>query len=130
MQPRFDFRGTGLGHTLRLGMWTVGFVIVNQLAFYVMVRRATAGTGAGRRRRVDASGFTVYANAFLFTQVPHSIVTVSLATATMPLSLATRRRRAAARRRPRDESDAATGRSRSSSRSRSPCSCSDRRWPP
>jgi putative peptidoglycan lipid II flippase len=33
----------------------------------------------------DASGFTVYSNAFLLTQVPHSIVTVSLATATMPL---------------------------------------------
>ena len=83
--PRVDFRGTGLGHTLRLGMWTVGFVIVNQLAFYVMVHRATAATAQVVNGVSDASGFTVYSNAFLLTQVPHSIVTVSLATATMPL---------------------------------------------
>ena len=36
-------------------------------------------------RDSPASGYTVYANAFLFTQVPHSIVTVSLATATMAI---------------------------------------------
>ena len=32
-RPRFDFRGTGLGHTLRLGVWTVLFVVVNQIAY-------------------------------------------------------------------------------------------------
>jgi putative peptidoglycan lipid II flippase len=85
IRPRFDFRGTGLGHTLRLGMWTVGFVIVNQLAFYVMVHRATSGPASVSHGESPSSGFTVYSNAFLFTQVPHSIVTVSLATATMPL---------------------------------------------
>jgi len=85
VRPRFDFRRTGLGHTLRLGMWTVGFVIVNQIAFYVMVHQATAGVAAAAHGASDASGFTVYSNAFLLTQVPHSIVTVSLATATMPV---------------------------------------------
>jgi putative peptidoglycan lipid II flippase len=85
LHPRFDFLHTGLSHTLKLGMWTVGFVIVNQLAFYVMLHRATAGTAQVVDGDSNASGFTVYANAFLFTQVPHSIVTVSLATATMPL---------------------------------------------
>ncbi len=85
IKPRFDFRGTGLGHTLRLGMWTVGFVIVNQLAFYVMVHQATAGAAQAASGAPQASGFTVYSNAFLLTQVPHSIVTVSLATATIPL---------------------------------------------
>jgi putative peptidoglycan lipid II flippase len=84
IHPRFDFRGTGLGHTLRLGAWTVGFVIVNQLAFYVMVHRATSGPASADGGVAASSGYTVYANAFLFTQVPHSIVTVSLATATMP----------------------------------------------
>lgn len=85
IRPRLDLRGTGLGHTLRLGAWTVGFVVVNQLAFYVMVHRATAGAAANAGPVSDASGYTVYANAFLLTQVPHSIVTVSLATATVPL---------------------------------------------
>lgn len=86
IRPRVDFRGAGLGHTVRLGLWTIGFVIVNQIAFYVMVHRATSGTTAGATEgSTEATGYTVYANAFLLTQVPHSIVTVSLATAVMPL---------------------------------------------
>ena len=87
IRPRMDFRGAGLGHTLRLGLWTIGFVIVNQIAFYVMVHRATSGTttAATEGSAETATGYTVYANAFLLTQVPHSIVTVSLATAVMPL---------------------------------------------
>ncbi len=40
-RPRFDFRDTGLGHTLRLGVWTVLFVIVNQIAYTVVVRLAS-----------------------------------------------------------------------------------------
>lgn len=85
LRPRFDLIHTGLGHTIHLGMWTVGFVIVNQIAFYVMVHRATAGAAQVANGVPDASGYTVYANAFLITQVPHAIITVSLATATMPL---------------------------------------------
>ena len=55
-RPRFDFRGTGLGHTLRLGVWTVLFVIVNQIAYTVVVRLASSGTAAaagGRHRLHD-----------------------------------------------------------------------------
>jgi putative peptidoglycan lipid II flippase len=81
-RPRFDFRGSGLGHTLRLGLWTVLFVIVNQVAYTVVVRLASSGTVSGRS---DGAGYTVYANSFLLTQVPHSIITVSLATAMLPL---------------------------------------------
>jgi len=88
-RARFDFRGTGLGHTLRLGVWTVAFVIVNQVAYTVVVRLASSGTadafshactpGSG-----NGTGYTIYANAFLLTMVPHSIATVSLATAMLP----------------------------------------------
>jgi putative peptidoglycan lipid II flippase len=81
-KPRFDFRGSGLGHTLRLGLWTVLFVIVNQVAYTVVVRLASTGTVGGQ---TDGTGYTVYANSFLLTQVPHSIITVSLATAMLPL---------------------------------------------
>ena len=49
-RPRFDFRGTGLGHTLRLGIWTVLFVVVNQIAYTVVVRLASSGTVGGGRR--------------------------------------------------------------------------------
>ena len=76
--PRFDFRGSGLGHTLRLGVWTILFVIANQVAYTVVTALATSGSGK------DGTGYTIYSNSFLLTQVPHSIITVSLATAILP----------------------------------------------
>jgi putative peptidoglycan lipid II flippase len=87
-RPRFDFRGTGLGHTLRLGMWTVLFVVVNQVAYAIVVRLASGGTaqalGTGGSE-TEATGYTVYAQTFLIVMVPHSVITVSLATAMLPL---------------------------------------------
>ncbi|WP_343905745.1 murein biosynthesis integral membrane protein MurJ [Nocardioides aquiterrae] len=84
-RPRFDLRGSGLGATLRLAGWTVLFVLVNQLAYVLIVRLASAGAamqaaqGAG-----GGAGYTVYSNAFLLIMVPHAIVTVSLATTINP----------------------------------------------
>jgi putative peptidoglycan lipid II flippase len=88
-RPRFDFRGTGLGHTLRLGVWTVLFVVVNQVAYTIVVRIASSGTadavaGACTRGTAEGTGYTIYSNAFLLVMVPHSIATVSLATAMLP----------------------------------------------
>lgn len=80
-RPRFDFRHTGLAHTLRLAVWTVLFVIVNQIAYTVVVRLAGGGTAEAGG---DGTGITIYSSAFLIMMVPHSIVTVSLATATLP----------------------------------------------
>jgi putative peptidoglycan lipid II flippase len=79
-RPRFDFRGTGLGHTLRLGIWTVLFVVVNQAAYFVVVNLASGGTVNGG----DGTGLTVYSSTFLIMMVPHSVITVSLATAILP----------------------------------------------
>lgn len=78
--PRFDFRGTGLGHTLRLGVWTVLFVVVNQIAYLVVTRLASGGTVEG-----GGTGNTVYSSSFLIMMVPHAIVTVSLTTAILPM---------------------------------------------
>jgi putative peptidoglycan lipid II flippase len=80
-RPRFDFRRTGLGHTLRLGTWTVLFVIVNQIAYTIVVRLASGGTTG---RDADGTGYAVYAAAFLIVMVPHSVITVSLTTAILP----------------------------------------------
>jgi putative peptidoglycan lipid II flippase len=79
-RPRFDFHGTGLGHTLRLGVWTVLFVVVNQLAFLVTTRLASSGNVGGG----EGTGNTVYSSSFLIMMVPHAIVTVSLTTAVLP----------------------------------------------
>ncbi|MFT3873645.1 MAG: murein biosynthesis integral membrane protein MurJ [Nocardioides sp.] len=86
--PRFDFGDAGLGHTLRLGMWTVLFVVVNQLAYTVVARLAGSGTAQVAldtcSPATQATGYTVYSTAFLIVMVPHSVVTVSLATAILP----------------------------------------------
>lgn len=79
-RPRLDLRGSGLGHTFRLGVWTVLFVVVNQVAYVVVQRLATSGAADSP----DGTGFTVYSFSFLVVMVPHSIVTVSLATAALP----------------------------------------------
>ncbi len=88
-RPRFDFRGAGLGHTLRLGIWTVLFVVVNQIAYTVVVRLASSGTvdsaGGSVQGAGEGTGYTIYSNSFMLTQVPHAIITVSLATAMLPL---------------------------------------------
>lgn len=79
-RPRFDFRGVGLGQTMRLGVWTVLFVIVNQAAYVVVVRLASNGTASAD----DGTGITIYSSVMLVVMVPHSIITVSLATAILP----------------------------------------------
>jgi putative peptidoglycan lipid II flippase len=61
--------------------------VVNQAAYTVVVRLASGGTAhphCGVHHHADATGYTVYASAFLFVMVPHAIVTVSLATAILP----------------------------------------------
>jgi putative peptidoglycan lipid II flippase len=78
-RPRFDFRNAGLGHTLRLGIWTVLFVIANQAAYVVVVNLASGGTAEG-----GGTGITIYSSTFLIMMVPHAVVTVSLATAILP----------------------------------------------
>ncbi|MFN8189779.1 MAG: murein biosynthesis integral membrane protein MurJ [Nocardioidaceae bacterium] len=87
-RPRYDFRDAGLGHTLRLGLWTVLFVVVNQLAYTVVARLAGGGTAEAAlgtcSPTTQATGYTVYATAFLIVMVPHSVITVSLATAILP----------------------------------------------
>ena len=86
-RPRFDFRNSGLGHTMRLGIWTVLFVVVNQIAYLIVVRLASSGTAAGGCGAIPASdgtGYTIYSSTFLIMMVPHSIITVSLATAILP----------------------------------------------
>ncbi len=83
-RPRFDFRGVGLGHTLKLGAWTLGFIIVNQVALFIIIRLASGADLEGARRGVASAGQVVYDAGFLISQVPHGVITVSLATAIIP----------------------------------------------
>ncbi|SKB07091.1 murein biosynthesis integral membrane protein MurJ [Aeromicrobium choanae] len=83
-RPRFDFRGVGLGHTLRLGAWTLAFIVVNQIAYFVIVRLASGADIEGVKQKVSSAGQVVYDVGFLISQVPHGVITVSLATAIIP----------------------------------------------
>ena len=83
-RPRLDLRDAGLGHTLRLGVWTLLFVLVNQMAYAVVVRLASSGPAETLGNEPDATGYLVYSASFLIVMVPHSVVTVSLATAVLP----------------------------------------------
>jgi putative peptidoglycan lipid II flippase len=80
-RPRFDFRGHGLGKAGELAKWTLLFVLVNQLAYAVIVNLATnaATTDGG-----DNYGLTVYSSAYLIFILPHSILTVSVVTGLLP----------------------------------------------
>jgi putative peptidoglycan lipid II flippase len=78
-RPRFDFRRTGLGKTFRLAKWTLGFVLVNQLALVVINRLASGATVGGA-----GAGLAAYYNAYAVWILPHSLITVSLATAMLP----------------------------------------------
>ncbi|WP_114560542.1 murein biosynthesis integral membrane protein MurJ [Desertihabitans aurantiacus] len=76
-RPRFDLRGVGLGRTFSLAKWTLGFVVMTQLALVVVNRLASTATTASE----TGGGLLVYQNAYLVWILPHSVITVSLATA-------------------------------------------------
>jgi putative peptidoglycan lipid II flippase len=81
-KPKFGLRGTGLGHTARLGIWTVLFVAVNQVTLVVVTQLAIAGSASDDPGA--KAGLFAYSTAMLIILVPHGIVTVSLATAALP----------------------------------------------
>jgi len=82
---RFDLRGQGLSTSSRLAMWTIGFVIVNQV-WFVIASRITTGVSAQIRHEGRPGGFglTPFLTAFTIFQLPHSVITVSLVTALLP----------------------------------------------
>ncbi|TDD27842.1 murein biosynthesis integral membrane protein MurJ [Kribbella turkmenica] len=81
-RPKFGLRGTGLGHTARLGIWTMLFVAVNQVTLVVVTQLAIAGSASADPGA--KAGLFAYSTAMLIILVPHGIVTVSLATAALP----------------------------------------------
>lgn len=70
----FRFRGTGLGQVGKLAGWTLGMLVVMQLAAWVETVVAYLASGA------DAS-IAAMQNAFLIFALPHAVVAVSIATA-------------------------------------------------
>ncbi|MFM7145099.1 MAG: murein biosynthesis integral membrane protein MurJ, partial [Actinomycetales bacterium] len=84
-RPRFDWRDSGLGHASRLAAWTLGLVLVNQLAYLVITRLTVQANVNAAAAGTVAAGLTTYQKAHLIFILPHSVVTVSIVAATLPL---------------------------------------------
>ena len=70
-----DWRHPAVRRVARLSGWTVGYVAANQLALFVVLALAN-GHGAGTP--------TAYQNAFIYFQLPHGLIAVSVMTAILP----------------------------------------------
>lgn len=81
MRFRRDLRGAGLRKAADLGVWSILFVVVNQVVFWVVVRISAFATA---NNPDEAAGLTVYTMAYMLVMVPHGVITVSLATALLP----------------------------------------------
>ncbi|MEU0830624.1 murein biosynthesis integral membrane protein MurJ [Streptomyces sp. NPDC005969] len=80
-RPRFDWKGHGLGKTVKLAKWTVLFVFANQAGVLVVTQLATA---AGKASDRNGTGFLAYSNAQLIWGMPQAIITVSVMAALLP----------------------------------------------
>lgn len=74
-RPDFRFRGVGLGETGKVAAWTLGMILVTQLAGILQSNIASLATTNGD------PGLAVLRFGWLVFMLPHSVVTVSLATA-------------------------------------------------
>jgi putative peptidoglycan lipid II flippase len=83
-RPRFRLRGSGLGTAGGLAFWTIGLVLVNQIAYAVIVRLATGVNAVSQEQGLTAAGLTAYTNAHLMFVLPHSVITVSIVAALLP----------------------------------------------
>jgi putative peptidoglycan lipid II flippase len=76
----FGWRHPAVVTLMRLSGWTVGYVITNQIALWVVLLLAN-GTKGGTR---TGGGVFAYLAAYAFFQLPHGLFAVSLMTAIAP----------------------------------------------
>ena len=72
---RFQPRHPAVKAVVRLSGWTVGFAAANQVALMIILNIARTG---------EAGAVSAYQYAFIFFQLPHGLVAVSLMTVVMP----------------------------------------------
>lgn len=84
IQPRFDFRGSGLGKTAKLAGWTVAMVLANQIALLVTARLAAGANIIASEAGVVEQGLATFDKAYLVFMLPNSVITISVVTAILP----------------------------------------------
>lgn len=82
-RPRFGVRGVGLRSVGRVGLWTLGAILLDQVAVLVTSKIATGAQAAASDDLVQSTvaGNASYTQALMVYLLPHSLVTVSIATA-------------------------------------------------
>lgn len=73
-RPTLHFRHPSFRKLWRLSVFVIGYVIVNQLGYFVVQILANEQQG----------GYTAYVNAFMFFMLPHGLFAVSIVTALLP----------------------------------------------
>lgn len=73
---RFDLHDEAVRAIMRLGSWTFGFVVLNQIALFVVLALAFGSGGTG-----PVSSYTY---AYAFFQMPYAVVAVSVMSAVTP----------------------------------------------
>lgn len=72
---RFDLQNPAVRTVVRLSGWTLGYVVTNQVAFFVVTALAW---------RAQNGAVTVYQTAYVFFQFPYGLFAVSVMTAFLP----------------------------------------------
>ena len=71
---RFEPRNEAVRSLVRLSVWAVAYVVINQIGLLIVIVLAGQDRGA----------YTAYQAAFIFFQLPHAIFSVSIMTALLP----------------------------------------------
>ena len=71
-----DFRHAAVATMMRLSSWTVGYVVANQVALWIVLVLANSNDAEG--------GPFLYLSAYAFFQLPHGLLAVSLMTTIAP----------------------------------------------
>jgi putative peptidoglycan lipid II flippase len=74
LRPVFKPRHPAVRKVVRLSGWTAGYVAVNQIALWIVLVLANGTKG----------GVSIYQGAYIFFQLPHGLVAVSLMTTLSP----------------------------------------------
>jgi putative peptidoglycan lipid II flippase len=83
LRPKFGLQG--LGKSFSLAGWTLVYVLISQLGYWITVRISTgAGVQSAKEGVTTGVGFTPFVNAYLIMMLPYSIVTISIVTALLP----------------------------------------------
>lgn len=83
LRPKFGF--SGLGKSFSLAGWTLVYVLISQLGYWITVRISTSAAVQSAKEGLKTGvGFTPFGNAYLIMMLPYSIITISIVTALLP----------------------------------------------